>query len=89
MQEKEVLYFISQSEAPQKSISHHLDVTFYTLVPEVSLHNYTLLYTSTCIYIFIHMQAMISLLSKTYKLPYNDAVRHYVEHRVPLLSDQL
>ena len=40
MQEKEVLYFtqlISESETPQKSISHHLDVMWYTLVPEVSI----------------------------------------------------
>ena len=37
---RSTIYFtqlISESETPQKSISHHLDATWYALVPEVSI----------------------------------------------------
>ncbi len=40
MQEKEVLYFnqlLIESETPQRSVCHHLDVTWYILVPEVRI----------------------------------------------------
>ncbi len=59
--EKEVLYFnqlLIESETPQRSVCHHLDVTWYILVPEARIITlcklHVLLYHHT-------LQAMISL----------------------------